>query len=198
MYSISNKLKALQLVYNHKLVAVWYDSIISPSIFLPASESEIKCDIQFDSYIEKHLAEYITVAVDEHDISPTEKKFLIWETKSRITQDELFALIRKFLRNTADDICGFKKIMFGFSWWTKQKFQYANVRCSPNDIVLFYKQMLKDRSAYQNKVRIRLEICCRKKKTDVDISIDFDGGSCPLAMQGEYTFENGELILLKK
>lgn len=197
MYSISNRLKALQLVYDHHLVAVWYDSIVSPIAFLPPTENEIKYEAKLDAYVEKHFSQYIEIETDERNISPKEKRFLIWKTKARITQDELFALIRKLQKDSTNDIGNQKAISFGFGWWSKNQFQYVSVNCSPTDVPLFYKQLLKSRQAYQNTVDLRLEITGTKKRADVDVSVDFYGGSCPLAMKGTYKYENGMLTLLE-
>lgn len=197
MYSVSNRIKALQLVYDHHLIAVWYDSIVPPIAFLPPTENEIKYEAKFDAYVEKHLSQYIEIETDERNISPKEKRFLIWKTKARITQDELLALIRKLLKDSTNDIGNQKAIMFRFSWWSKNQFQYVSVNCTSTDVPLFYKRLLKSRQAYQNTVNLRLKITGSKKKTNVDVSIDFYGGSCPLSMKGTYKFENGMLTLLE-
>ncbi len=197
MYSISNRFKALQLVYDHHLVAVWYDSIVSPVIFLPPAEDEIKYETQWDEYVDRHIKNYINVETDERNTSPGEKRFLIWKTKNRITQDELFALIRKLLRDSAEDFGNQKAISFGFGWYSKPQYQYVSVNCPYTDVTLFYKQLLKTRQFYQNAVFLRLEITGTKKKTNVDISVDFDGGSCPLAMKGSYKFEGGRLTFME-
>ena len=197
MYSVSNRIKALQLVYDHHLVAIWYDSIVSPIASLPPTENEIKYEAKLDEYVEKHLDQYIEIETDERNISPKEKRFLIWKTKARITQDELLALIRKLLKDSTNDIGNQNTISFGFSWWSKNQFQYVSVNCTPADVPLFYKRLLKSRQAYQNTVNLRLEITGSKKKTNVDVSIDFYGGSCPLSMKGTYKFENGMLTLLE-
>lgn len=197
MNSVSNRLKALQLVYDHHLVAVWYDSILSPGAFLPPTDNEIEYEAKWDTYIDRHLNQYIKVETDERNSSPKEKRFLIWKTKARITQDELFALIRKLLRDSAVDFGNQKTISFGFGWCSKHEYQFVSVNCSPTDVTLFYKQLLKARQIYQNTVYLRLEITGTKKKTNVEVSVEFSGGSCPLAMKGTYKFENGRLALIE-
>jgi hypothetical protein len=48
-----------------------------------------------------------------------------------------------------------------------------------------------------NSITLHLEVTQEKKKA-VDVSVSFSGSSNPLALTGEYKFENGSLKCIRK
>ena len=193
MYSISRRFKALQLVYDHQLIAVWYDSLLSPISLSPASQVVSNEEAQKDAIIESRLQEFVGIEYEEHYSSSKKIQALAWSTKKRTSQDEFYAIIRLFLKYVSQDLKHYNTISFGYDWWSARASKYVRITCNPQDVSLFYKQLLKERSSFQADVYLKYEATYSRRTARIMIS--FEGGTCPLAKNGEYKLEDGLLSI---
>ncbi len=197
MYAVSNKLKVLQLIYDYHLIAVWYDTLLSPQKTLDAADDGSASDCSIDDFVSKSFDTLVKILRDERNTSRGEFRFLVIETKHAITQEILFALIRRFIRDNKAEALDCNTVSFGASWeHGKWNYNYVSVDTAIDDILSFYKRLFKPRERYQNSVLFRFEIAGTKKKRKADISVSFVGGNQnPLSLEGKFKYADGKLSL---
>lgn len=195
MYGVSNRLKVLQTIYDYHLVSVWYDSIIEPAKLPGATLLDSTDSIYTQKWINAHFNDYIS-AGDECKDKAGHEQAIVWETKCEITQDELFALVRKLLSENADALTNVESLCFGYSWCpsNSRKYQYVSVTCAFKDIKYFYKTLLKKRSVYKSTIIFHLDFGKFNDIATAEVSVFFSGGTNPLLAVGEYRFENGAIV----
>ncbi len=196
MYNISNRLKVLQMIRDYHLVAVWYESMLPKTSALPDMDDAGagENDLQADQRVEADFANLISVDRDERCLTQREKRTLRWRTKCRMTQEDLFALIRKMLRDEEKSLSMYDRMRFSYTWTTKTGYQYVTVECRAADVLLFYRQLLKPERINRNKTILKLEIREVIQNPPAALSVDFEGaGPNPLKVKGEYVFKSGTL-----
>ncbi len=197
MYAVSNKLKALQLIYDYHIIAVWYDTLLSQQKTLDATDDRHASDDAVDDFVNQSFDALVKVLRDERNSSRGEFRFLLLEARNAITQDVLFALIRKFIRDNKAEAMDCNTVSFGADWaHGKWKYNYVSVDTAIDDILFFYKQLFKPRERYQNRISFRFEITGTKKERNTEISVSFVGGKQnPLNLDGDFKYTDGKLSL---
>ena len=168
MYNISNRLKALQLVYDYRLVAVWYDSILPAFERLeipprqPDGDDTIWCDALLsaseqyeipphhpedddpkavsvaDQRIQGGFKYFVKVQCDTHNSSPNMRRAVQWISKRQMKQDDFFAIIRKLFQDNESELLRFEHVFFCATWQPKSRVPQHIVVTSSPRDVLLY------------------------------------------------------------
>lgn len=182
-YVFSNWLKIHQLVFDYHLVAVWDNR------FLPVAR-KIPCTSDVELFVWEHMSEYLGI------VSPDTKKekneSLVFEVLKRITEAELFAIIKILVEKTVPLWKGIESLSFSVSHFTKpHSFRYTTVQCKLDEIPAVAPLLIKPRKYYQMEIRIQMI----PSKKPPEFLLDFFGGkNCILSAEGAYRYEQGRLV----
>lgn len=191
VYAYSNRINQLQRIFSANILRDWNDewaqsclertSPYLKKVFRPTVKSDEETDLELEARFDELI-----------EITNKNKNSEIWKTKKQITQAMMYAVCRKFINTHLDLIQNAKSVDYGYS--VSRTFDYVSVKCVSNEIFDIYKSLLSDKMQYAKPIYFHFE----KYRERVEITIDFIGSRDLLLYQGEYLYQNQQLIKCDK
>ncbi len=194
-YTISKWVNQAQRLFSSNILRVWDDELIKS--FLPEDSSHSKKHslqetVKAESKINLELDKCFDKLIK---ITNKDKNFITWETTASISQEMLFAVCRKFVKTFIARIKRYKQINFGYTVFNRLINPYSvSVKCLPSEISEIYQKVAPNKKRYGSNVVFEIEF----SKNDVCIDIAFSGQKEMLPIQGDYIYENKQLIKEKE
>lgn len=200
MYSVSNKLRPLQNIYDFGLVTVWYDSVLPQRKQIAAPENYSP---EMEEFFEKKFRLMFSKLKDEKNKSSKEHRFLIWQTNKKITKPLLLFGIKKIFSQIEEESDNNKEIVpLTCEWMPLKGYSHTNViiNCKLCEAFDCFTRVLREKEEYTEIVLVRYEDYSKTKKNRVrSINVVFCGGKndTVLALHGNYKMENKDLIRIE-
>ncbi len=196
MYSVSNRIRSLQHVYDYNLVAAWYDRFLTQKKVI---EAQPVINLEPGVYYEKLVESAFDIIKDEKEKTSKEHRFLIWETNSKITEKVLFKGIEQFINEVQKENKGSEIISIQCRWICPSNYNHSDtkVHCSMKDALSSIFAVLNKKDEYPEKLLLKYEDYDIIKKGRVKkISVVFYGGrqNTVLSVCGNYNYKEGRLI----